>query len=133
VFLFGEAVPVEATVKPLFKKTLLAALPLMGVLLTAPSAVLARHHHCWSEDRYDYDQPAYDEGYDDRGYSADRYKDSTRSYDDDPSAYGGRPFYGDPAPYGGRPYYGGTPAANPSAMDLSALLPALLGLLGSGY
>jgi hypothetical protein len=121
-------------VKPLCKTTLLAALPLMGVLLTAPSAALANHRHpCGSEDRYDYEQPAYDEGYEDRGYPAERYGDSARPYDDDPSAYGGRPSYGDPAPYGGRPYYGGNSAANLSTLDPSALLPALLGLFHPGY
>jgi hypothetical protein len=134
VFVSVAVVPGEATVKPLSKKTLLAALPFMGLLLTAPSAALAKHHHhCWSEDRYGYDQPAYDDDYDDRGYSADRYGYGARPSYDDPYAYGGRPYYGEPSPYGGRPYYDGISSADPYAMDPSSLLPALLGLLRPGY
>jgi hypothetical protein len=125
-----------ATVKLPLKRTLLAALPLMGRLLTAPPTAWARHHHdCWSEeDRSGYGRPADDEDYEDRGYSADRYGDSEQPpYGGDPYAYGNRPSYGAPSPYGQRPYDGGGPAANPDTMDPSSLLPALLGLLHPGY
>jgi hypothetical protein len=65
-------------VKLPLKHTLLAALPLMGLLLPAPPAALARHHDdCWSEeDRSGHDRPSYDEDYEERGYPADRYGDS---------------------------------------------------------
>jgi hypothetical protein len=121
-------------VKPSLKKTLLAALPLLGLLLTTPPAALAKHHHhCRSEDGYGYEQPAYEDDYDDRRYPANRYGYGARPYDDDTNTYGGRPSYGDPSPYGERPYYGGSPSTDPYAMDPSALLPALLGLLHPGY
>lgn len=56
--------------KSLLKKTLLAVLPLLGLLLTLPPAALARHHHhpaCWSgEERYGYDRPSYEDDSEDR-------------------------------------------------------------------
>lgn len=126
VFIFPLFVPLEVAMKFLLKKTILAGLPLVGILLTAPPAALAKrhhHHHCWRGDRYSYNygRPSYEGSYYYGGSPYDQY------------GYGARPYYGDPYAYGGRPSYGGGPYANPYALGPNFLLPSLLGLLLPGY
>ncbi len=123
--------------KLLLKKTILAGLPLVGILLTVPPAALAKHHHhhhCWHGDRYgySYDRPSYEGGSYYGGSPYDRYGYGARPYYGDPYAYGGRPSYNDPYAYGSRSYDGG-PYANPYALGPNSLLPSLLGLLMPGY
>jgi len=122
--------------KLLFKKTILAGLPLVGILLTAPPAALAKHHHhhCWQGERYGYSygRPSYDRSYYYGGSPYNRYGYGARPYYGDPNAYGGRSYYGDPYAYSSRPYYGGS-YANPYTLGPNSLLPSLLGLLVPGY
>ena len=74
--------------KTILKKTLLIALPLVGMLLTAPAAFARPHHHHHYHWGYRYDcPPRYDRGWYDRG----RYDD----YYSRPGWYGGRRYYDD--------------------------------------
>lgn len=96
-----------------FKKTALAILPLVALLLTTPSLALAKKHkHCHRDDyysRYDdssyrYDQNRYYDRYDDR-YNNDYYRRPSPY----PSQYD-TPYYG--GSYGGS--YG-NPSSYPSS------------------
>ena len=68
--------------KTMWKKTLIAALPLAGLLLTAPAAFARPHHHYRHWEHRSYCQPHYGrQGWHDRG----RYNN-----DYQPGWYGGR-------------------------------------------
>lgn len=90
-----------------WKKTFLAAVPLAGLLMSAPAAEARKHHryhHCnpYAERGW-YDRRRYDDSY----YDRRRWDNDRRRpyYDNDysPSRYPYRPSYDD------RPYYGGYP------------------------
>src|SRR6266849_980313 len=87
--------------KTMWKKTLIAALPLAGLLLTAPAAFARPHHHHWEHRPYCHP-------YSGRGWH-DRWR---HDHDDDyrPSWYGGRRYNdGDDyyrSRYPQQPYYG---------------------------
>ena len=71
--------------KTILKKTLIAALPLAGLLLTAPAAFAHIHHHHPYYWGYRHDcHPYYGRGWHDRG----RYNN-----DYQPGWYGGRRYY----------------------------------------
>ena len=116
----------------LLKKALLVALPLAGLLLTAPPPTLAKHHHCGdNEDRYSYGSPYDEDAYYDRGVPSDRSSYDQGPYSGDPYGYGSRPYPGR-SPYPA-PYDSGNPSPSASTLDPSALFPMLLGSLLSGY
>jgi hypothetical protein len=87
----------------LWKKTFLVAIPLAGLLLSAPAAEARKHHH--------HCRPYAERGWYDRGRYNDSYYSWRRNhewrrpyYDRDyyPSRYPYQPYYG-------RPYDGGYP------------------------
>jgi len=86
--------------KTVLKKTLLAALPLAGLLLTAPAAFAHEHHHWQNGDHCRTD------------YGRD-WRDRWRYDDDDyrPSWYSGRRYYDRNDYY--RSYYPQQPYYNP--------------------
>ena len=85
--------------KTMWKKTLIAALPLAGLLLTAPAAFARPHHHHHWGYRHDC-HPYYGRGWHDRG----RYNN-----DYQPGRYGGQRYYDGDDYYRSRhpqqPYY----------------------------
>jgi hypothetical protein len=99
--------------KSLLIKTVLAGLPLVGILLAAPPVALAKHHHhWWHRYGYNYPPPPSQGAYYYRGAPSYRY--------------GMQPYYGG-SPYAS-PYYGSSPYASPYAPGPGSLLPSLLGL-----
>lgn len=84
--------------KTMWKKTLMAALPLAGLLLTAPAAFAHYHHHHWEHRPYCH--PYYGQGWRDRW----RYNEDYR-----PSWYRERRYYNGDDYYRSRypqqPYY----------------------------
>jgi hypothetical protein len=86
--------------KTMLKKTLIAALPLAGLLLTAPAAFARPHHqhHRWENRQHC--QPSYGQGWHDRRRYGDDYRPGWydgRRYDRDDyyrSRYPQQPNYG---------------------------------------
>ncbi|MBI3802110.1 MAG: hypothetical protein HY268_34710 [Deltaproteobacteria bacterium] len=87
--------------KTTLKKTLLAALPLVGLLLTAPAAFAHEHHHWhrhWENRGHcqtDYgrgwrDRQRYNENYQSGWYGGQRYSDRNGDYR---SRYPQQPYY----------------------------------------
>ena len=104
------------------KKLFFLIIPLMGIVLLAPSAFAKHHHHkhCNPDygnsysDRSHYDRPYYDRSYYGRGRYNDRYDDR---YDDDDYSRRRTPryqprdndsYYGGGSSYPNNGYYGGS-------------------------
>ncbi len=111
------------------KKCVFAALPLMGLFLTAPPVVLAKSHdhHCWEVGDYSRSDDE-DDLYSDE-VPSDRYRTGRRPYEEDP--YDGRGPDDGQSPYSLPEILGSN--ASPSGLDTNALLPVLFGLLLSGH